>query len=75
MMQQSQREKASSCGRWMAPGPGRAASNWPVGCASTSNRADQPLIAKFASRFCNAWKDVNEDANLWGLFLKREQQN
>lgn len=60
----------------MSPGPGRAANNWPVGCAATSNRADQPLTVKFASRFfCSAWKDVTEDANLWGLFLKFEQQN
>ena len=60
----------------MSPGPGRAASNWPVGRAATNNHADQPLIMKFASRFfCSAWKNVTEDANLWGLFLKCEQQN
>lgn len=45
----------SSLGRWASPGPGRSASNWPVGRASSSNHVDQPLIVKFPSRFsCSA---------------------
>lgn len=60
----------------MSPARGRAASNRPVGHAATSNGADQLLIVEFTFRsFCNAWKDVTEDAKLWAWFLKCEQQN
>lgn len=61
----------------MSPGPGRVAGFLPVGSTATNNSADQTLIVTFASRFFfySSWKDITEDANLWGLFLKWKQQN
>lgn len=49
----------------------------PVGPIFTNNSADQTLIVPFASRFfsCSSWKNVTEDADLWGLFLNWKQQN
>lgn len=61
----------------MSPGAGSVASFLPVGPIAANNSADQTLIATFASRLfsCSSWKNVTEDANLWGLFLKWKQQN
>lgn len=61
----------------MSPGPGSVASFLPVGPIATNTSAEQTLIVMFASRFffCNSWKKVTEDANLWGLFLKWKQEN
>lgn len=59
----------------MSPGPGKVASFFPVGPIATDNSADQTSIVTFTRRFFwSSWKNVTEDANLWGLFLTWKQQ-